>query len=151
MKQVALGPGERRAAWATTPEGEPVVVSDLALLLPGGVRLAWPDVERATWKRPVLTVWGIAEVEGTGPRHEVEVVDEGDLPQAVRTRVTGSVGWSSHSRLQPEGGVRVVGRRRPGTEGLDWQMVFDRGTDPADPAVRAQAQRLLDSARRAIG
>lgn len=146
-----LEPGERREAWAATPDDEAVVATDRALLLPGDVRIAWPDVERATWQPPVLTVLGIAEVEGAGVRHVVELVDERDLPQVVRARVTGSVLWSSHTRLDPAGGVRVVGRRRPGVEGLSWQLVFDRGTDRADPFVRAQADRLLEDARRAIG
>ena len=65
--------------------------------------------------------------------------------------VTGSVGWSSHYRLRPSGGVRVVGRRRPGQDLLDWQLVYDAGTDLADPEVQAQAEELLLTARRTVG
>jgi hypothetical protein len=65
--------------------------------------------------------------------------------------VSGSVGWSSHYRLRPRGGVRVVGRRRPGQDLLDWQLVYDAGTDLDDPLVRAQADELLLSARRTVG
>ena len=39
----------------------------------------------------------------------------------------------------------------PGQEPLEWQLVFDQGTDPSDPLVRAQAEGALASARRAIG
>ena len=151
VKDVALDGDERRLAWGLTEGGEPVVASDRGLHLPGVARLDWPDVERATWARPTLTVLMVAEVEGTGARHTVRLADEGDLPDAVRTAVTGSVGWSSHYRLRPSGGVRVVGRRRPGQDALAWQLVFDPGTDVADPLVRAQAEDLLLGARRTIG
>ena len=151
VKALPLLPGERRVAWALTAAGEPVVATDAALVLPGDVRLEWHRVERAGWQRPRLTVLEVAGVEGAGARHELELADEGDLPEVVRTRVTASVAWSSHSRLAPRGGVRVVGRRRPGLEVLEWQLVYDPGTDLADPLVRAQAEELLEGARRSIG
>ena len=148
---VSLDPGERRTSWALTPGGEAVVATSLGLRLPGTERVDWPDVEKATWARPLLTVLRVAEVEGTGQRVSVQLEQENDLPDAVRSAVTGSVGWTSHYRLRPAGGVRVVGRRLPGQDALAWQLVYDRGTDLADPAVRAQAEELLLSARRTVG
>ena len=151
VRAVELEPGERRSAWGLTPDGLPVVASDLGLRLPGHDLLLWADVERATWARPVLTVLRVAAFAGTGERWSVQLEDEGSLPDAVRSAVTGSVGWSSHYRLPPSGGVRVVGRRRPGRELLDWQLVFDPGTDVDDPAVKAQAEQFLLAARRTVG
>ncbi len=151
MSAVVLEPGERRLAWALTPTGQPVVATDVGLRLPDGVRLDWPDVEKATWQRPVLAVVQVAEVSGTGTSWRLQLEQEGDLPDAVRSAVTASVAWSTHVRLQPTGGVRLVGRRRPGLEALDWQLVYDRGTDLGDPAVRGQAEGLLADARRTIG
>ncbi len=151
VKALRLPTGERRTAWGLTVAGEPVVATDLALLLPGELRLEWSQVERATWLPPRLTVLEVADVEGTGARHVLDLDDPGDLPQSVRTRVTGSVAWSSHEKLAPTGGVRVVGRRIPGSEVLHWQLVFDAGTDRDDPLVRAQADALLERARRSIG
>lgn len=148
---VALEPGERRTAWGLTPSGEPVVATDLGLRLPGAPRLDWPDIEKASWSRPLLTVLRVATVAGSGERRVVQLEQEGSLPDAVRSGVTDSVGWSSHYRLTPAGGVRVVGRRRAGRELLDWQLVYDPGTDVADPAVQSQAADLLLSARRTIG
>ncbi|MCW2665944.1 MAG: hypothetical protein JWN57_906 [Frankiales bacterium] len=148
---VPIEPGDRRLAWAVTTDGEPVVATARGLLLPGRERLAWGRVERAGWQRPRLVVVEVAEIEGTGPTVAVELAQEGDLPDVVHTRVTGSVAWSSHAKLQPAGGVRVVGRRSPGLEVLDWQLVFDQGTDPDDPVIRAQAQAILEGARRTIG
>lgn len=148
---VALDPGERRLAWGITTAGDAVVATDRGLRLPGRPAVAWADVERALWRRPVLTVSQVAAVEGTGARWQLELGDEGDLPDTVRTQVTGSVAWSNHVRLSPAGGVRLVGRRRPGQELLDWQLVFDTGTDPDDPGLRAQAEALVEDARRTIG
>lgn len=151
VRAVVLDPGERRVAWALTDRDEPVVATDLGLRAPGQPRLDWPDVERAVWKRPVLTVLEMHERQGAGRRTELVLSDDGDLPDVVRTRVTVSVAWSSHSRLHPAGGVRVVGRRRPGQMDLQWQLTYDDGTDLSDPTVRLQAERLLEAARRTIG
>ena len=124
-----------------------------ALHLPQGTALRWDGIERALWHKPVLRLVELTEVEGSGRRHEVtlDLVHDTDLPETVRARVSASVAWSSHVRLTPGGGVRVVGRRRPGLEVLDWQLVFDSGTDPNDPALRAQAEEHLLAARRTIG
>ena len=151
VRKVVLPRGERRSAWALTDAGQPVVATDAALLLPGGARLAWERVERAAWDAPLLTLVEAAEVEGTGPRHAVRLPEPRDLPEVVRTRVTATVAWSRHERLAPRGGVRLVGRRRPGSAVLDWQLVYDRDTDLADPLVRAQAEALLEAARRSVG
>lgn len=151
VRDLPLPAGERRTAWALTTAGEPVVATDQALHLPGGQRLAWPDVERARWQRPRLQVREVAPVAGAGRLHVLELTGEDELAEVVHARVTASVAWSSHYRLSPGGGVRVVGRRRPGLDPLDWQLVYDEGTAVADPLVRAQAEQLLDSARRSIG
>jgi hypothetical protein len=153
VKSVPLGPGERRVAWGTTPDGQPVVASTRALYLPDGTTLAWDEIERAHWEKPALQLIELTEQEGTGRRHEVvlDLDHDTDLPAEVRTRVSASYAWSSHVKLLPAGGVRIVGRRRSGMEVLDWQLVFDRDTDPHDPAVRAQAEEHLAAARRTIG
>ena len=148
---VELEPGERRTAWGLTPGGEPVVATDLGLRLPGAERLDWPDVEKASWQRPRLTVVRVSSVAGAGERRSVQLEQEGDLPDAVRGAVTDSVAWSAHYRLAPAGGVRVVGRRRPAQVLLDWQLVYDPGTDQADPLVQQQAGELLLSAWRTVG
>lgn len=146
-----LESGERRLAWGTTTVGDPLVATDLGLRVAGAPRVDWPDVEKASWRRPVLEVVEVAAVSGTGRRSRFELEQEGDLPEVVRSAVTASVAWSTHVALLPAGGVRVVGRRRPGLELLDWQLVYDRGTDPEDPQAQAQAQEVLHDARRVIG
>jgi hypothetical protein len=153
VKAVALGAGERRVAWAVTPDGEPVVASNRALYLPDGTTVGWDGIERAHWDKPVLRLIELTEQEGTGERHEVtlDLEHDTDLPEVVRARIGASVAWSSHVKLQPAGGVRIVGRRRAGLEVLDWQLVFDRGTDGSDPQLRAQAEEHLAAARRSIG
>jgi len=152
VRAVTLEPGERRLGWALTTRGDAVLATSAGLRLPGQPPLAWADVERATWRRPVLAVSRVAPVDGAGQRWELALAeDDGDLPDVVRTQVTASVAWSNHVRLQPAGGVRLVGRRRPGQELLDWQLVFDRGSDPDDPQLRAQAEALVEDARRTIG
>ncbi|MCU1589625.1 MAG: hypothetical protein JWP11_881 [Frankiales bacterium] len=153
VKAVALGSGERRVAWGTTPDGQPVVASTRALYLPDGTTLAWDEIERAQWEKPTLRLVELTEREGSGRTHELDLdLDhDTDLPEVVRSRISASVAWTSHVKLKPAGGVRIVGRRRAGREVLDWQLVFDRDTDPDDPALRSQAEAHLETARRTIG
>lgn len=151
VKELRLPPGERRTTWAVTPDGEPVVTTDEALLLPSGVRLEWSQIAKAAWTPPRLEVTEVAETEDAGQRHVVELGADSDLPAAVKARVTASVAWSSHAKLSTGGGVRVVGRRRAGVDALQWQLVYDRGTDPDDPLVRTQAEQVLGNARRSLG
>lgn len=151
VRALRLDAGERRLGWGVTTSGEAVVATSDGLRLPGEPPLPWADVERAVWRRPLLTVTRVAPVDGAGRRWQVELAEEDQLPDVVRTQVTASVAWSNHVRLQPAGGVRLVGRRRPGRDTLDWQLVFDAGTDPDDPALQAQAQALVEDARRTIG
>lgn len=153
VRRLALEPGERRVAWGLTTADEPVVATDRGLYLPGRARLAWEEIERVSFRAPLLAVRELAEVEGAGEQHQVELdLDRGGrLPETVQARVSASVAWSSHVRLVPTGGVRIVGRRRAGLETLGWQLVFDRDTDPRDPALQAQAAQHLEAARRTVG
>ena len=153
VRAVTLPAGEHRVAWALTTDGLPVVATDRGLRLPDRALLPWEGIERASFAQPVLTLTELALVEGSGARHALELDLDGvtDLPEVVRTRVAASVAWSSHLRLVPAGGVRIVGRRQPGLEVLDWQLVFDRDTDPHDAGLRAQAEQHLEAARRTVG
>jgi hypothetical protein len=77
--------------------------------------------------------------------------DDGDVPEVVRARVTATSAWSRHDRLVPAGGVRVVARRRADRDDrFDWQLVFDRDTDPHDPSLQAQGRAAARGGRRTI-
>lgn len=152
VRAVPVEPGDRRTAWALAGDGEPVVATERGLVLPGRERVDWADVERVVWQRPVLTIVESATVAGTGRTTTVTLQqDDGGVPDVVRSGVTSSVGWTQHVRLQPDGGARVVGRRRHGQELFDWQVVYDVGTDPDDPRIQAQAEQVVLRARRTVG
>lgn len=141
---------ERRLAWAVTDDGTALVAAPTSLYV-GEQPLPWTSVERVSWQPPVLTVTEVAEVEGTGASHSWTVVEEARLAETVRERVTASIAWSDVRSLQPAGSVRLVGRRVPGQELLEWQTVWRAGTNPADPLLRAQVDAFLDGLRRSIG
>jgi hypothetical protein len=141
---------ERRLAWGVTEDGTPLVATSSALHV-GEQRLPWVQVEKATWAEPVLTVTEVAEVEGTGARHVLRLAEQHELAGVVRSQVTSSVGWTDRRRLQPSGAVRVVGRRVPGQDALLWQVVWIEGTDPRDPALRAQAEAFVADLRSTLG
>ncbi|MCW2601419.1 MAG: hypothetical protein JWM02_3248 [Frankiales bacterium] len=146
----SLATDERRLAWGLTDSGLPLVATASSLYV-GDERLPWTRVERVVWRPSTLTLIETSEVEGAGRTRSWELVEDGRLAETVRTRVTSSIGWSDRRALQPKGAVRLVGRRVPGEDLLEWQLVFEQGTDPRDPALRAQAEQMLDGLRRTIG
>lgn len=148
---MVLPAGQRRLAWGLTSAGEPLVAADHVLVLPDGTTLAYHDVERVSWRRPELLIVQSAPIEGTGFTHRLRLHRDGDLPEVIHTRVTGSVAWQQHRQLSSGGGVRVVGRRQPGKDALGWQLVFDPGTDINDPELLAEAGEHLRLARRTLG
>lgn len=147
---------ERVVAWASTPDGGAVLATPLGLWLPGvPERLPWHLVDKAVWRDGQLTVTP-AEDAGGGvlveqPPVSVRISVPRDLPQTVRVRVQRAIAYTRHSPLPTGGGVRLVGRRVAGRDGLSWQRVYDSGVDPDDPAVREATAQLLAQARTEVG
>ena len=148
-----MRPGDRRVAWAQTVDGEAVVATEQELVLQGDERLLWWQVSKVVWQRPQLSVWPVSDVESGGPpaRQVTLGGDDRGFAEAVRARVTASIAWSSRAQLTTGGSVRIVGRRRPDREVLEWQLVFDTPAHRDDPAGRAEAETLLENARRTVG
>lgn len=142
---------ERVLAWASAGSDEVIVATTLGVWLPGrDERVGWHQIHKATWAPPRLTVIAaapVADADGytvMADDEPVEVVlpDPDDVPAQVRERVTRSVAYTRHHPL-PAGGVRVVGRRVPGVNGLTWHVRYDEGTDRDDPAVRSATDELV--------
>lgn len=149
---------ERVVSWASTADGAAVLATPLGLWLPtpdGPERLPWHLVDKATWRDGRLTV--VAAVDTGGgvldeqPPRSVRLATPHDLPQTVRVRVERAIAYTRYARLPGGGGVRVVGRRVPGRDGVSWQLVFDPGVDRDDPVVRAAAAVLVEEARAETG
>ena len=149
---------ERVVSWASTPEGVAVVATPLGVWLPGPAgaeRIAWHLVDKAIWRDGTLTLVAATDA-GDGvlieqPPRSVRLSVPHDLPRTVRARVERSIAFTRYHRLPSGGGVRVVGRRVPGSDGLTWQLVFDTGVDSSDPDVRAVATGLVEHARAEVG
>ena len=125
----------------------------MGLWLPGRDRLGWHHIHKATWGGSRLTVVPAVEV-GTGAGYSVMadddsihigLVDPDDVPASIKDRVTKSVAYTAHYPL-PAGGVRVVGRRVAGRNGLEWHVRYDDGTDTSDPEVVAFTDELVAEA-----
>ena len=149
---------ERVVSFADSPAGT-VLATPLGLWLPGyDQRLPWHLVDKATWKDGVLTVVPAVDT-GDGvldeqPPRALRITVPRDLPQTVRVRVQKAISFTRHHPRPDDParrGVRVVGRRVPGVDGVTWQLVFDRGVDRSDPAVRAAAAAYVDQARAELG
>ncbi|ATO16955.1 hypothetical protein CO540_26505 [Micromonospora sp. WMMA2032] len=150
---------ERVLAWAAAGNGEGdgvLVASNRGLWLPGRAeRLGWHDILKVVWSGRELTVTPAETVgERDGgylvvadlPAETYLLVDPGDLPHQVRTRVTGSVAYTAHHPV-PGGAGRIAARRVPGVDGLSWTVRYDPGTPADDEAVVAETDRLVAAAR----
>lgn len=152
----ALDRDERVVAWARAGTEPPsaVVVTTRGVWLPGRDRLPWYAIHKASWGASQLTVVPsvrVSEGDGydvmaDGAPLAVALTDPRDVPHEIRTRVTRSVAYTSHHPFPDGGGVRVVGRRVAGRNGLMWHVRFDDGTDTADPEVMAVTAALVAEA-----
>ena len=150
----ALEPDGRVLTWAPVAGDKALVATNLGLWLPEGKRLGWHEIHKAAWSGRELR---ITPSEGAEERDEYSVLvdapvvgflllEPGELPDQVRTRVTKSVAYTSHHQLTA-GGVRVVGRRVPGRNGLTWAVRYDSGTPVKLPAVVELTGELVSAAQ----
>jgi hypothetical protein len=150
----ALDPEERVLAWAPVGEDQALVATNHGLWLPEGRRLGWHEIHKVAWSGRELRVTPaeVAEVRDhyavlvDGPVVVFLLLEPGEVPDQVRTRVTRSVAYTSHHPLST-GGVRVVGRRVPGRNGLSWAVRYDAGTPVKLPAVVELTGELVAAAQ----
>ena len=159
-KRPALDPEERVLAWAYAgpePGGPVVVASTRGLWLPERPRLGWHEIHKATWSGGELRVTPAEMAEQRdgytvlvdAPVVAYLLLEPGEVPDQVRARVTRSVAYTAHHPL-PAGGVRVVGRRVSGANGLSWAVRYDSGTPvDAGPVVDVTNQ-LVGAAQVAL-
>jgi hypothetical protein len=153
---LGLQNGERILSVATTPDGSSIVATTRALFLPTGTglhRIGWEQVDKAGWDRDLGTLWVLeAAPIGTRPhRWRVHVDNPGHVVDVVRERVNATVVISQHVPLVGDRGVRVVGRRPPGTDLLTWSVAVDPGVDVSDPQLRARITEAVEEVRREVG
>ncbi len=150
-KRPELDPEERVLAWAwvgSDPDGPVAVATNRGLWLPDRGRLGWHEIHKAAWSGRELRVTPaeVAEVRDDyavlvdGPVLSCLLLEPGELPDQVRTRVTRSVAYTSHHPL-PAGGLRIVGRRVSGVDGLSWAVRYDAGTPvDAEPVLKVTGE-----------
>jgi hypothetical protein len=147
-----LEPGERVTAWGRTSDGEVVLATQHGLRVPGTERVGWHEIHTARWDSGVLTLIVGVEVEPgvreDAPPRRYVLADPQGVPEEIRARVTRSVAYSTHHPLR-DGGVRIVARRVPGRDGLEWGVRYDAGTT-RDAEVDRQVADLLTAAREAM-
>lgn len=147
---------ERVLTWGRTDAGAAIVATQRGLWLPDAAehrRVGWHEIDKATWNEGELTVTegriapDAPEFVEDQPPAVWQLTEPGELPKVVRARVNRSVAVTEHHLLRPAGGVRIVGRRVSGRDGLFWLARVDPGTDRHAPEVIAQIDALLAEAR----
>jgi hypothetical protein len=148
---------ERILTWAAVGDDKALVATTRGLWLPDGKRLGWHEIHKAAWSGRELRITP-AEVAQSrtdysvlvdGPVIAFLLLEPGDVPDQVRTRVTRSVAFTTHHPM-PTGGVRVVGRRVAGQDGLSWAVRYDAGTPVDLPAVIELTDELVASAQKTL-
>ena len=139
-------------AWGRAEDGGLVVATVGELVMAAEVehRIPWDLVESATWTEPVLAL-RFRERPGAPVRgRQLRLEQSGELPPAIRERVTQSVVLSRHVPLAGELGA-VFAVRKDAAGEIRWTVTFDDGLDPADPVVRARADEALAAIRETLG
>lgn len=121
---------ERELAWAQAVTGQVLVATQRGLHVVGerAHRLVgWHEITKASWGERKLTVIEAEPGEGS------EIVDQrpwqlefdepGGIPVVLRQRVESSVVVTVHRPTAS--GVRLIGRKVPGQDGLQWQYRLD--------------------------
>jgi hypothetical protein len=154
-----LAAEERVLAWCAVGDSADVVVAtNYGLWLPGaGDRLGWHEIHKAAWSGRELRITPAEVTEERdgytvltdGPVLTFLLLEPGELPDQVRTRVTRSVAYTTHHTL-PSGAVRVVGRRVSGQNGLSWAVRYDAGTSLERPEVIEATDELVGAARNSV-
>ncbi|WP_153506263.1 hypothetical protein [Cumulibacter manganitolerans] len=142
---------ERALAWAQAVTGQILVASPRGLHVVGERAhrlIGWHEISKATWGERKLTVIEAKQFDGAEIGDErpwrLEFDEPGGIPVVLRQRVESSVVVTVHRKIG--GGVRLIGRKVPGRDGLLWQYRFDR-PGPVDPAVRAAVEAALADVR----
>ena len=160
---------ERVLSWAfvgSDPGGPVAVATNRGLWLPTGglpnvelpdaARLGWHEIHKAAWSGRELRVTPaeVAEVRDDyavlvdSPAVSFLLLEPNEVPEQVRARVTKSVAYTAHHPL-PAGGVRVVGRRVSGVDGLSWAVRYDSGTPVDAEQVVKVTNELVQAAQAA--
>ena len=125
-----------------------VAASQLGLWLPAeGAwrRVGWDDIVKATWSEMGLEIIEGRDEAGVvldQPARLYRLTEPRNLPSVVRDRVEHSIARWEQVRV-PGGTARIVGRRRPGQDGLRWTARLDAGT-PDSPQAREALAGYLD-------
>jgi hypothetical protein len=144
---LGLARAERVLSAARRSDGGWLVATDQGLVGVGW-RAAWSAATHAQWYDDAATLQ-VAWLDDAGERHDRSIVldEPGLLPETVHERVTSTILLSRHLALHDGHGVRVVARRQPGSDEIEWQVVADAGVDADDPQVSAR----VEAAVRAMG
>jgi hypothetical protein len=152
-----LAPEERVVAWCQV-DSAVLVVTNHGMWLPGSsARLGWHEIHKVAWSGREMRIIpavvsavrdGYAVLEDAPPVTFL-LLEPGEVPDQVRTRVTKSVGFTTHHEL-PAGAVRVVGRRVSGQNGLSWAVRYDAGTPVEHEDVVTATDELVSAAQKSV-
>jgi len=159
--RIPLDKGEKVLAGTLARDGtwlcgtrDALLIVDPSGAAPDASRIAWERIETVDWDRETeqLKVIEVGEFGRVRPEYAFAIDEPGLLLELIRERVTASVVLQRRVVVSGKRGLFVVARRAPrGSGEISWAYEFDRGVDPADPAVMEAARIGLESAAEELG
>lgn len=148
MARRHLQKDEDSLAWAQAVTGQIVVATRRGLHLVGENEhrlVLWHEISKATWGERLLTVIESRVIEGSHiadrPAWKLMFDEPGGVPVVLRRRVEASIVHSIHEQIG--GGVRIIGRKVAGRDGLLWQFRLD-DERPLTNVERAELEKAVD-------
>jgi hypothetical protein len=152
-RALQLERGERVLVHVALADGGAAIATDRSLhLLPAAAGeeppeahvIPWHRVLRARWVEDDLVVLVEESAPGGPVVHRLALEEPSLLPETLRERVTASIVVSRQVKAPGGAAARVVGRRVPGSDALEWQVIRDAGAAGAEIEERiASALRDL--------
>ncbi len=142
------------AAYATGRGDFPEVVAGTAtaLYLPDGIVLGWNEIDQVVWESDESRLDLVTlPIDGPARVYQVHLAAPSRLPELIRERVTSSIVVNEHVQLNGRRGAKIIARRLPGVDELDWIVIYDSGIDGDDPDVNQGVRRAVAVLRRDLG
>jgi hypothetical protein len=116
-----LARGERVLSAGGLRGGDWVAATNQGLV-GAGWRVAWSAATHAQWYDDASTLV-VTWLDDAGERLERSLVldEPGLLPETVHERVTATILLSQHLPVSGKLGVRIVARRQPGSDEVQWR------------------------------
>lgn len=114
-------------------------------------RWGWEKIARIAWDDVTSTLHLVGQAPHLPQPVTLALPDPGPLVAVARERVTWTTPWATRVALRSSGTMRLVVRRHPITDRMDWFLYPDATIDKADAGVQQELEEVLARCRAETG